>query len=286
MAMSVEIVNGTRSGPTLFVCAAIHGDELNGIEIVRRVLDKANPQYLRGALVAVPVVNVYGLINHSRYLPDRRDLNRSFPGSMKGSLAARMARLFMDEIVSRATHGIDLHTASTDRTNLPQIRADLKNKETLRLAKAFGAPIMLNATIRDGSLREAASNLGIPLLVFEGGEPNRFNEDVVVMGVSGVIRVMQSLNMLRRTRAIRKPASVEVRETHWVRAQQSGFLHLGVRLGERVEHRQELGVICGAVGEGLRPIRAPVQGLVIAHAKSPLVHRGDAVVHIARYSSA
>ncbi len=156
LSMPLHVVHGKKDGPRLFVSAAIHGDELNGVEIIRRLLEVKALRRLSGTLVAVPVVNVYGLIHQSRYLPDRRDLNRSFPGFAEGSLAARVAHLFIDEIVRHCSHGIDLHTGAIHRTNLPQIRANLDDAETERLAIAFGVPVVLNAALRDGSLREAA----------------------------------------------------------------------------------------------------------------------------------
>lgn len=280
--MSVDVLHGRRAGKKLFICAAIHGDELNGIEVIRRVLTKVNTERLRGTLVAVPIVNAFGLINRSRYLPDRRDLNRSFPGTAKGSLAARVAYIFTKEVTSRCDFGIDLHTAGTDRTNLPQIRADLDDPDTRALAETFCAPVMIHASTRDGSLREAASKRGVPLLVYEAGEPNRFNEDAIDVGVAGVMRVMQSLGMLPVRRTKRQGQSVEVRSSSWVRARQSGFLHLNTKLGERVTKGQNIGEIRDATSAKGLTIRAPFDGVVIGHGCTPLVHRGDAVAHVGK----
>ncbi len=285
MSMSVIVVNGTRPGPQLFLSAAVHGNELNGIEIVRRVLEKADARHLRGTLIAVPIVNVYGLINHSRYLPDRRDLNRSFPGSSTGSLAARIAATFMQNIVKNATHGIDLHTAATGRTNLPQIRGNLHDEETLRLAEQFGAPVMIHASVRDGSLRGAAAKRGLPVLLYEAGEPDRFNPDAIDLGVAGVLRVMKHLRMLRKAKTRGKHAVQRVYRSSWVRARQSGFIHMRVGLGERVEKHQTLGVIQNALGESPATLRSRSNGIVIGHVSTPLVHRGDGVVHVAQIAS-
>ena len=147
MTIPVHVVSGKHAGPVLFISAAIHGDEINGVEIIRRLLKSSSLKRLRGTIIAVPIVNVHGLINHSRYLPDRRDLNRSFPGSDKGSLAARLAHLFMKEIVAQSTHGIDLHTGALHRTNLPQIRANLDDPETDKLARAFDVPVIISSTV-------------------------------------------------------------------------------------------------------------------------------------------
>ena len=170
MTIPVEVLHGKRDGPRLFLSATLHGDEINGIEIIRRVLDTVGVDSLVGTLVAVPIINVFGFVYQSRYLPDRRDLNRSFPGSQRGSLAARLAYLFCNEVMYRCTHGIDLHTAAPPRTNLPQVRANLKDDETQKMAKAFAAPVMMGSAGPEGSLRRVAVKRDIPLLVFEGGE--------------------------------------------------------------------------------------------------------------------
>ena len=196
LTMPIHVVHGRKDGPRLFVCAAIHGNELNGVEIIRRLLEVKALRRLAGTLVAAPVVNVYGLIHQSRYLPDRRDLNRSFPGSATGSLAARVAHLVLNEIVRHCSHGIDLHTGAIQRTNLPQIRANLDDPETEFLARAFGVPVLLNSTLRDGSLREAAAALGIPMLLYEAGEGLRFDEVPIRAGLTGILNVMRALAML------------------------------------------------------------------------------------------
>ncbi len=188
LSVPLHVINGHRPGPTMWLSAAVHGDELNGVEIVRRVLQRIHPDQLSGALIAAPIINVFGFIDQSRYLPDRRDLNRSFPGSATGSLASRLAHRFMTEVVAHSHFGIDLHTGSHYRTNLPQIRANLRDAQTRLCAEAFGAQVIMNSQTRDGSLRHAASKKGIPVLVYEAGEPMRFDEGAIALGVSGVLR--------------------------------------------------------------------------------------------------
>jgi predicted deacylase len=258
----------------------LHGDELNGMEIIRQVLERVNPRRLRGAVLAVPVVNVFGFINQSRYLPDRRDLNRSFPGTRRGSLASQLAWLFMREIVDRCTHGIDLHTAAPPRVNLPQIRGDLDDPETRRCAAAFAAPLMLTGKPPGGSLRMATSKRKIPTLLYEAGEPLRFNPDAIEIGVAGVLRVMAALDMIDsapRTRTV----SVEARRSTWIRASQSGVTYLDVKLGQRVADKERLGRITDPFGNAAAEIHAPLAGIVIGHTIQPLVYRGDAVIHLA-----
>jgi predicted deacylase len=195
-SIPIRVIRGKRSGPTVFVSAAIHGDELNGIEIIRRLRNLPTLKKLKGTLILVPVVNVYGLSTLSRYLPDRRDLNRSFPGSTKGSLAARIAKIFFNEIVQKCDYGIDLHTGAIHRTNLPQIRTNIENEETLALAKAFEAPMVLHSELRDGSLRAYAQDEGVAILLYEAGEALRFDDTSIKIGVKGIVNVLKALNML------------------------------------------------------------------------------------------
>ncbi|MFU8831494.1 MAG: succinylglutamate desuccinylase/aspartoacylase family protein [Wenzhouxiangella sp.] len=282
--MPVQVVCGERDGPVLFVSAAIHGDELNGVEIIRRLLKARAMSKLRGTLIAVPIVNMHGFIHTSRYLPDRRDLNRSFPGSETGSLAARIANLLMREIVNQSTHGIDLHTGAVHRANLPQIRANLDDPVTRAMAGAFAAPVVLNAAIRDGSLRAAAMTSNIPILLYEAGEALRLDEMSIRGGVEGIIRVMRMLGMLQRSRRKETPAPVIARSSSWVRASQSGIFRSFASLGEAVTRDETiLGVVADPFGEQEQEIRAPFDGIVIGRLHLPLVNEGDAIYHIARF---
>ena len=284
ITMPVHVVRGRRSGPTLFVCAALHGDEINGVEIIRRLLRLSALKRMRGTLVAVPIVNVLGFLSQSRYLPDRRDLNRSFPGSARGSLAGRLARLFLDEIVSQSTHGIDLHTAAIHRDNFPQIRANLDDPECQRLAQAFGVPLVVNTGFREGSLREAAAGHSVPVIVYEAGEALRFDEACIRAGVKGVVRVMRLLEMLPPSkRGIKRVSPLIIRSSRWVRAPHSGLLRSAVALGSAVKEGQILGVVFDPFGENEIEVRASVGGVIIGRSNIPLVHEGDALFHIARH---
>ena len=286
ISLPVVVINGQYNGPTLWLSAAIHGDEINGVEIIRQILNKIKAKYLYGAIIAVPVVNVFGFIEQSRYLPDRRDLNRSFPGSPQGSLASRLAHLFMTEIVNHSTHGIDLHTAAQPRINLPQIRANLLDTETYRCAQAFGAPLMIHATTRDGSLRHAASKKGIPVLLYEAGEACRFDPEAIDVGVRGILQVMDLLEMYAHSLSEEMPSSpLEIEKTKWIRASRSGLLHLDVNLGDKIEKKQFLGIITDAFGETKAKVRSPDQGVVIGQVQNPLVNQGDAIVHLALVKS-
>ncbi len=285
MSMSVHVIHGKKDGPRLFVTAAIHGDELNGVEVIRRVLNERALSRLSGTLVAVPVVNVYGMIHLSRYLPDRRDLNRSFPGSERGSLAARLANLLMQEVVGRCTHGMDLHTGAIHRTNLPQIRANIDDPDTAQLARAFGVPVLLNASLRDGSLRQAAADHGIPMLLYEAGEALRFDEVSIRAGVGGVLNVMRALGMLPRRRARLNPAGEPfvAHSSSWTRAPESGMLRTVSALGAQVRKGETLGFVNDPSTGAEQEIVAHARGVVIGRTEIPLVHEGEAVYHIARF---
>lgn len=280
VSLPVRVVHGREEGPVVWVNAAIHGDEVVGTEVIRQVLAQLSPRTLRGTLVAVPVVNVLGFMTGDRYLPDRRDLNRSFPGSARGSLASRIAHLFMTEVVAKCEVGIDLHTAAHRRTNLPQIRADLDDPRTRELAEAFGAPVMLHAKIRDGSLRQAAREQGSSVLLYEGGEAWRFDDFAIDAGVDGVRRVLAALGMIDEVAAADEPTS-EFRESGWVRARGTGVLHLEVALGQKVESGQRIGGLSDTFGRRVRLAHADRDGIVIGLNRAPLVNSGDAIVHIA-----
>ena len=281
VSLPVLVVHGREPGPTVWVNAAIHGDEVVGVEIIRRVTSGLRARELRGTLVAVPVVNVLGFMAGDRYLPDRRDLNRSFPGSARGSLASRIAHLFMTEVVAKCEVGIDLHTGSDRRTNLPQIRADLDDPRTRRLAEAFGAPVMLHARLRDGSLRQAARDVGAAVLLYEGGEAWRFNEAPIAAGAAGVRRVLATLGMVEDPADEQPRPSAASRRSGWVRARGTGVLHLDVHLGDHVEDGQRLGGLSDTFGKRVRLVHADRSGIVVGLTRAPIVNAGDALVHIA-----
>lgn len=284
IAIPVFVKRGKRPGPTLFLSAAIHGDELNGVEIINRIINSRRLSGLRGTLIAVPVVNVYGVLAQSRYLPDRRDLNRSFPGSPKGSLAARLAHIFLDEIVSKSDYGIDYHTGAIHRSNLPQIRANLDDEETRAMGEAFGVPVMLNSNVRDGSLRQCAADMGARVLLYEAGEALRFDELCIRAGVEGTIKVMRHLEMLSPSRS-KKSAyeSVIARRSDWTRATDSGFVNHHKELGDHVASGDVLATISDPFGKVLDTVVANREGIIIGKQKIPLVQEGEAMYHIAYF---
>lgn len=283
VTLSAHVVHGKRPGPTMFVSAAVHGDEVIGVEIVRRLLRTPNLSGLRGTLIAVPIVNSFGFMNHSRYLPDRRDLNRSFPGSAEGSLAARLANLFLNEVVLRCDVGIDLHSAAIHRTNLPQVRVSPSKPGTMELAEAFGAPLILTSSLRDGSLRQAASKRNIDILLYEAGEGLRFDEIAVRTGVSGILRVLRKLEMISG-KGIAKPKVTPIRSksSYWQRAPAGGLLRTFKSIGEEVAKGDLLGVVADPFGEAETEIAADYGGLIIGRTNLPIINEGDGLFHIAK----
>jgi predicted deacylase len=285
LAMPVHVIHGKKAGPRMFVSSAVHGDEINGIEITQRLLEHKSLRYLQGTLLVVPVVNVYGVIHQSRYLPDRRDLNRSFPGSETGSLAARVAHIFINQVIAHCSHGIDLHTGAIHRTNLPQIRANLDDEETAILARSFGAPVLLNSPMREGSLRASAAEMGIRILLYEAGEALRYDEFGIRAGLEGILNVMRELDMLRKRKLPRKGIEPFVaRSSSWIRAPESGVLRYPVKLGARVSKGDILGQISDPYSQESAPLVAPYRGVVIGSTQIPLVHEGEALFHIARFN--
>lgn len=282
-SLPVKVVNGRSAGPNIWLSAAIHGDELNGIQIIRQVLRDVDAKTLKGALIAVPIVNPLGFIAQSRYLPDRRDLNRSFPGSARGSTASRLAHLFMEQVVDHCSVGIDLHTATNHRINVPQIRANLDDPTTIDLATAFGAPFMIHARLRDGSLRQAAVERGKTMLLYEAGQAHRFDEDAIETGVNGVMRTLRAMGMIEG-RLPRAKATQHIRRTRWMRARRGGIAEIEVALGERVEAGQIVASISDAFGMRPTHVKASETGWVIARSLRPLVNSGDSLVHIAAES--
>jgi predicted deacylase len=285
LSLPIEVVSGSRPGPTIWLSGAIHGDEIVGVEVIRNVLDTIEPEGLGGTVVAAPVVNVFGFVFESRYLPDRRDLNRSFPGSRRGSLAARLAHLFLDEVVSRCDLGIDFHAGSDDRVNLPQIRANLDDPETRRLALAFGAPVVIHTKPVKGSLRAAALRLGKRVLLFEGGAPKRFGPGAVEAGETGTLRVLGALGMLEPAPPGPSSPPLESRSTKWTRAPRGGILRLATSLGSQLGRGQQVGVITDPMARDGMPVRSRASGIVIGLTANPLVSIGDAVVHVAEVTA-
>ncbi len=283
IAMPIHVIRGEKPGPVLCVAAAIHGDEINGIEIIKLLLKKPQLKSIVGTLIAVPIVNIYGFLYQTRYLMDRRDLNRSFPGSISGSLAARLAHLVMSEVINQSTHIVDLHTGSLHRSNFPQIRANLTDKNTEKMAKAFNAPVILHSEGPQGSLRLAAEEKNIPIIVYEAGEALRFNDTAIKIGIKGVLNVMQDLKMIHSAEKKSKNHSLIGQASYWVRSPHSGITRPFKTLGDTVKDNEILATISNPVGDEEYHVIAPHAGMIIGKSNIPTVHDGAALFHIATF---
>ncbi|MCA8878928.1 MAG: succinylglutamate desuccinylase/aspartoacylase family protein [Rhodobacteraceae bacterium] len=286
VTMSAHVIHGRKPGPAVFVTAGVHGDEIIGVEIVRRLLGHPALAALKGTLIAIPIVNTYGFLARSRYLPDRRDLNRSFPGSATGSLAARLADLFLTQVVTRCELGIDLHSAAIHRTNLPQVRVSPDNPETLRLARLFGAPVILPSKLREGSLRSVAKSHGVDVLLYEAGEGLRFDEMAVRCGVTGILRVLKDRGMISGSVPKPKAEPLLCPTSRWLRAPQGGLLRTFKREGDVVKPGDVLALVSDPFGEVTAEVAAPVAGIIVGRAVLPMVNEGDALFHLAEIASA
>jgi hypothetical protein len=282
--IGAHVIHGKRPGPVLLITAALHGDEINGVEICRRLLRLPRLNNLKGTLVVVPIVNTYGFVQQSRYLPDRRDLNRSFPGSEKGSLGSRMAWQFTDRILKKCTHVIDLHTGAIHRSNYPQVRATSKDKVSLKMAESFNAPIIIKAASRDGTMRGTANGLGIPIILYEAGEALRFDEQAINIGVRGIVNVMHSLGMLRTLKRQQKTGSLFSKKSSWIRAEHDGIARYYQRLGQIVTAGDVLAHIYSPYSDFEVAVLAPFSGIIIGRNNLPLVNEGEALFHIAEVS--
>jgi predicted deacylase len=282
ITLPVRVLHGANSGPVLFISAGVHGDEIIGVEVIRRLMGKVDVGLLAGTLVCIPVVNVFGFIQHQRCLPDRRDLNRCFPGSSNGSLAAQLANVFNEQIVKRSNFGIDLHSAALHRTNLPQIRISNDRPVARELALAFGAPAIITAPLRPGSLRAAALASNVDVLLYEAGTALRFDELSIRVGLRGILRVMAHLEMSVPSKGLFAGTEpIESRRTIWVRAPEGGIFRMQKQAGARVRTNDVLGVLSDPFGDTALPVRAPIDGVIIGRTNLPVVNQGDALMHIA-----
>lgn len=275
----VLVAHGRKPGPTLCLTAAVHGDELNGIEMVRRVLYGVDPKNLSGTIIGVPIVNLFGFRRGTRYLPDRRDLNRYFPGDPRGSSAARIADAFFTSVISHCDNLVDLHTGSFHRTNLPQLRADLKNPEVLKLTQGFGATAVLHNAGQVGTLRRAATDAGIPAVTLEAGEPGRFQPEEVAHGVKGINTLLNKLGMISHVRLWGTPQPIYY-ASDWIRADAGGILFSRVKLGDEVKKGQVLGTITDPINNDRSVIHAPEDGRILGMALNQVVIPGFASYRI------
>jgi predicted deacylase len=275
----VQIRRAVEEGPVVFITAALHGDEINGTGAVRQLIQDEDFRLLRGSVILVPVLNLLAFDRHSRYLPDRRDLNRSFPGSESGSLAGRMARLIFDEIVTRCDYGIDLHTAAVRRTNYPNVRADMANPEVRRLAEAFGSEIIINSQGPKGSFRQESCKAGCPSIIMEGGEVWKVEPVIVEAATRGVRNVLRHLGMLEGDQES-PDYQIIIEKSKWIRAELGGFLRFHIKPGDIVEKGQLLATNTTLLGSARSTLEAPFDGVVIGMTSLPSVSPGEPICNL------
>ncbi|WP_337957302.1 succinylglutamate desuccinylase/aspartoacylase family protein [Roseivirga sp.] len=277
--LKITVARAVEDGPTLLLSGGLHGDEINGVEIVRRIIEKDQHKPKIGTVICIPIINMFGFINFSRYVPDGKDVNRSFPGNKNGSLAARVAHYLTNNIIPKIDVGLDFHTGGAERTNYPQIRCVMKDPKNRAIAEAFEPPFILNSPFRTKSLRQTAARMGKHILVYEGGESTRFDEHAIQVGINGAMRVMKHLGMRERAPEPLHKTQV-IYHSSWVRAKYSGIFLSQVKSGELIEKNQIIGYIAEPYGSFKHKIKSPANGFVIGLNNNPIVHQGDAIMHI------
>ena len=279
LKIPVIIERAVLDGPVLLLIGGVHGDETNGVAIVRDIIRKGYNKPKRGTIICIPVFNVIGYLNHDRKFPDGRDLNRIFPGSANGSLASQFAHKFTKEIAPLADYVLDFHTGGADRDNFPNVRCFLKDKRLLEIAKVFGAPFTVNSPYIPKSLRQTMNKLGKPILVYEGGKSLFLDQKAIDIGVQGALNVMKHLHMQVGKRGKRKD-TVIINKSKWIRAPYSGMFQSVIKNGSRVSKRDVIGKISDPYGEFERNILAPFDCYVFGLNTAPNVYKGDAVYHV------
>ncbi len=277
----IHVYRSEKEGPVLLLSAGLHGDEINGIESLRRMIVKKQLMPEIGTVICIPIINIYGFLNFSRDLPDGKDINRSFPGSENGSLASRVAHFIVQDILPQIDYGIDYHTGGAAKSNYPQVRCITKDEENLNLAKAFAAPIILNSNYRPGSLRKEAAKNGKRIIVYEGGESLRFDENAIEQAIKGTKRVMHYLNMVSKS-PNKEFTPTLVEKSSWVRAKYAGMFRSNIMPGDTVKKNQIIGSITDPYGDFEHKKKAPFNGIVIGKNNNPIVHAGDALFHLGK----
>ncbi|WP_190810504.1 succinylglutamate desuccinylase/aspartoacylase family protein [Flagellimonas sp. S3867] len=276
----VHVFNGKKAGPTVLVQAGLHGDEINGVETLRRMLQENVFNIKKGAVIVVPILNIFGFIHFSRDVPDGKDVNRSFPGTRTGSLASRIAHTYTSEILPQVDFGIDLHTGGSQRHNFPQIRYSKEDDRSKELAETFDAPFYFASRLIRGSFRKTTLKMGIPTIVFEAGESMRFDEQSIQEGAEGIQNVLTALGMMTKKRTSKQKASVHLEYTRWVRAPRAGMFVPEVQNGEQVAKGQILGLVTDTYAKKNKKVKAPFEGYVFCINNQAVVNQGDALFHI------
>ena len=275
----IYVYRSLEDGPVLALTAGMHGDEINGMEIVRRIIDAGHHKILRGTTVCMPIINVYGFLNYSREVPDGKDVNRSFPGSKSGSLASRVAYHLTHDVIPHIDYGVDFHTGGAMRTNYPQVRCMMQEPKNVELANAFHAPFTIDSPFRPHSLRQTAAKKEKNIIVYEGGESLRMDFSAIEQGVEGTLRLMKHLGMIDTAPPPRQENKI-IWNSSWVRARTAGIFHPHINAGDLIEKNQLIGSITDPFGEFREEVKAQVSGYVVGLNNNPVVNAGDALMHI------
>ncbi len=275
----IYVYRGLEDGPTLALTAGMHGDEINGMEIVRRIIDNGHNRVKRGITLCMPVINVYGFLNYSREVPDGKDINRSFPGSKNGSLAARVAYHMTHDIIPSIDYGIDFHTGGAMRTNYPQVRCVMQDEVNVGLAAAFNAPFTIDSPFRPHSLRQTAAKKNKHIIVYEGGESIRFDQHAIEEGIHGTLRLMKHLKMIDWAPEPKEDNKI-IWSSSWARARTAGLFQPTIKCGELIQKNQVVGNLTDPFGEYKEQIKSPSTGYVVGLNNNPVVNAGDALIHI------
>lgn len=278
----VHVFNGKKPGPTVLIQAGLHGDEINGVETLRRLLQDDFFTVKRGAVVVVPILNIFGFIHFSRDVPDGKDVNRSFPGSRNGSLASRIAHTYTEQILPQVDYGIDLHTGGSQRHNHPQVRYTTDDVKSKELAEVFGAPFYFASRLITGSFRKAMFKMGVPTMVYEAGESMRFDENAIATGVKGIQNVLTHLGMLPKGTGTPSAPSIHLDQTRWVRAPRAGMFIPQVKNGQKVEKGQIMGLVADTYAKKNKKVKAAFEGHVLCVNHQAVVNQGDALFHLGR----
>ncbi|MES2800609.1 MAG: succinylglutamate desuccinylase/aspartoacylase family protein [Bacteroidota bacterium] len=281
IVIPVIVERGKEDGPVVLLMAGLHGDEINGIEIVRRFIKKGLNKPHHGTIICLPVFNIFGFLNLKREMPDGRDLNRSFPGTKNGSLASQFAYQFMHKIAPHVDLILDFHTGSAQRSNFSQLRVAFSDEASLELAKVFNAPMILNSSHIAKTIREEVTQVGIKMLLFEGGKANSVDECVVEEGIQGIKNILQHLGMRSfKMEQHRERSPILLQKSKWMRAAHSGMFHSSAQNGAQVKKGEIIGAITDPYGKFERKVKAASDGHIICLNESPVVYKGDAIFHI------
>ncbi|MGB5820088.1 MAG: succinylglutamate desuccinylase/aspartoacylase family protein [Saonia sp.] len=278
----VYVFNAKKPGPTILIQAGLHGDEINGIEIVRRMLYEKRFQITKGAIIAVPILNIFGFIHFSRDVPDGKDVNRSFPGTKSGSLASRIAYHYVSEIMHQMDFSIDLHTGGSQLHNFPQVRYTGEDVDSIKLAKIFNAPFSFPSRLIRGSFRNAAFRMKKPTIVYEAGESMRFDDFAISEGMQGILNILSHFNMINKMALeyTERSNTIFLQDRKWLRAPTAGMFIPKITNGSTVEKGQQMGMVTDTYAKHTKKIKAPYDGFVFCINHQAVVNQGDALFHI------